>query len=277
MSNTPYLRPQPRTGYGMGDGAIVDSMIRDDLWALYNDFHLGRTAENIAVKFGSSRAEQDAHAVESHRRAADAMRQGWFQEQIVSLPSAKGGSSALVDGDESVRADTNGAALAKLRPVFEEHGKVTAGNASGISDGAAPVLVMSADKAKSSNLQAFAYVRGQASSGVDPAYMGLAPVSGVERLLKKVGWTRYEADLFELNEAFIVQALAVMRELALDPSKVNVYGGAVALGHPIGASGCRVLTTLLYALRQRNETKGVAALCIGGGDSLALAVERIAT
>jgi acetyl-CoA C-acetyltransferase len=278
MSNAPYLLPKARTGYKMGDGTIVHSMIRDGLWDVYNDYHMGRTAENIAAKFGISRAEQDAHAAESHRRATEAIRQGWFREQIVPLPSAssKGGNAELVDSDESVRPDTSEAALAKLKPVFEENGTVTAGNASGISDEAAAVLVMSAEKAKRLNLEPLAYIRGQASTGIDPAYMGLAPISGVTKRLEKVGWKPDEVGLFELNEAFSVQVYAVMRELQFDPEKVNVYGGAVALGHPIGASGCRVLTTLLYALKQRNPTKGVAALCMGGGNSVALAVERVA-
>jgi acetyl-CoA C-acetyltransferase len=278
MSNAPYLLPKARTGYKMGDGTIVHSMIRDGLWDVYNDYHMGRTAENIAAKFGISRAEQDAHAAESHRRATEAIRQGWFREQIVPLPSAssKGGNAELVDSDESVRPDTSEAALAKLKPVFEENGTVTAGNASGISDGAAAVLVMSAEKAKMLNLEPLAYIRGQASTGIDPAYMGLAPISGVTKRLEKVGWKPDEVGLFELNEAFSVHVYAVMRELQFDPEKVNVYGGAVALGHPIGASGCRVLTTLLYALKQRNPTKGVAALCMGGGNSVALAVERVA-
>lgn len=278
MSNAPQLLPKGRTGYRMGDGAIVDSMIRDGLWDVYNDYHMGRTAENVAARYGISRAEQDAHAAESHRRGANAIRQGWSRQQIVALPAppSKGASSELVDNDESVRADTSEAALARLKPVFYENGTVTAGNASGISDGAAAVLVMSAEKAKSLNLEPLAYMRGQASTGADPAYMGLAPISGIAEVLEKAGWERNEVDLFELNEAFSVQALAVMRKLALDHNKVNIHGGAVALGHPIGASGCRVLTTLLYAMKERNAKKGVAALSIGGGNSIALAVERTA-
>jgi acetyl-CoA C-acetyltransferase len=275
MSNAPYLLPKARTGLRMGDSVVVDSMIRDGLWDVYNDYHMGITAENIAEQHGVTRAEQDAYALESHRRAAAAQSAGSFAREIlpVPLPPKKGEAATLLTHDESVRPDSSLESLAKLKAAFRESGTVTAGNAPGVNDGAAALVLMRRSKAEQLGVQPLARVVAQATSGISPAVMGLAPIIGVQRVLDRAGWTRDEVDLFELNEAFSVQALALTRELGLELDRVNVNGGAVAIGHPIGASGARVLVTLLHALHARRQHRGVAALCLGGGNSVALAVE----
>jgi acetyl-CoA C-acetyltransferase len=277
MTNAPYLLPQARAGYRMGNGALVDAMVHDGLWEAYNGFHMGVGAEMIAAKFGISRREQDAFAAESHRRAATATVQGLFHDEIlpVEIPPARKGTPATVFGaDEAIRPDTTAEILGRLKPAFQDGGTVTAGNAPGVSDGAAALVVTSAERARELGLKPLAVIRAQATSGGAPEWFGLAPIEAVRRVVAKAGWTLGEVDLFELNEAFSVQALAVISELGLDPAKVNVHGGAVALGHPIGASGARVLTTLLYAMERYGKTKGIAALCLGGGNAVGLAVER---
>ena len=278
MSNAPYLLPQARSGYRMGNGMLVDAMIQDGLWEAYRGFHMGVGAEMIAAKYGITREEQDAFAAESHVRAARATKEGKFAAEIVpvELPAAKKGDSpAQLKVDEPIRPDTTPAILARLKPAFQEGGTVTAGNAPGVSDGAAALVVTSAERAKEMGLRPLAVVRGQAIAGREPEWFGLAPIDAARRLSRRVGWPIQDVDLFELNEAFSVQALAVIRELELDPSQVNVHGGAVALGHPIGASGARVLVTLLSAMEQQGKTRGIAALCQGGGNAVALAVERV--
>jgi len=275
MSNAPYLVPQARKGLRMGDAAMVDSMIHDGLWCACDDQHMGITGELVAEKFSISREEQDAYAVESHRRAAAAWKDGRFDDEVLPVKlSAKGSVQAEMRMDESVRPDASMETLAKLRPAFKPDGTVTAGNAPGVNDGAAAVVVMAAERAQSLGLRPMATIRAQANSGVAPRWVMLAPVTGVQKVLQRAGWSADEVDLFELNEAFAVQALGVTRELGLDLHKVNVNGGAVAIGHPIGASGARVLVTLLYAMAQRKARKGVVALCLGGGNAVALAVER---
>ncbi len=277
MTNAPYLLPQARSGYRLGNGTLVDSMIHDGLWEIYNGFHMGVGAEKIAAKYGIGREEQDAFAAESHRRAAAATAQGLFREEIlpVEIPATrKGGAPRIFDDDESIRPETTAEILAGLKPAFQQDGTVTAGNAPGVSDGAAALVVTSAERARQLGLKPMAFIRAQSTSGREPAWFGLAPIEAVRKVAAKAGWALDEVDLFDLNEAFSVQALAVNRDLGLDAAKVNVHGGAVALGHPIGASGARVLTTLLYALQQRGKTKGIAALCLGGGNAVALAVER---
>ena len=277
MTNAPYLLPQARGGYRMGNGTLLDSMVNDGLWEAYRGFHMGIGAEMIAEKYGITRGEQDAFAAESHRRAAAATREGWFRDEIlpVEIPSAKKGIEPRVfEADESVRPDTSIEALAKLRPAFKEGGTVTAGNSPGVNDGAAALVVMSGESAGRLGAAPMAAIRAQAVSGREPEWFGLAPVEAVRLGAKRAGWSLNEVDLYELNEAFAVQALAVIRDLELDPAKVNVRGGAVAIGHPIGASGARVLVTLLHAMRSRNAKKGIAALCLGGGNAVALAVER---
>jgi acetyl-CoA C-acetyltransferase len=278
MTNAPYLLPQARSGYRMGNGALVDAMIQDGLWDVYNNFHMGAGAEKIAAKFGISREEQDTYAAESHRRAASATAQGFFRDEIlpVEIPAAnKGKGLAIFDADESIRPDTTVEILSQLKPAFQEGGTVTAGNSPGVSDGAAALVVTSAERAREFGLAPLAVIRAQATSGGEPEWFGLAPIEAVRKVAAKAGWPLDSVDLFELNEAFSVQALAVNRELGLDPAKVNVHGGAVALGHPIGASGARALVTLLYALKRLGKSKGIAALCLGGGNAVALAVERI--
>lgn len=279
MTNAPYLLPQARAGYRLGNGTLVDSMIHDGLWEIYNGFHMGVGAEKIAAKYGIGREEQDAFAAESHRRAAAATAQGFFREEIlpVEIPATrKGGPARIFDADESVRPETTAEILTGLKPAFQADGTVTAGNAPGVSDGAAALVVTSADRARKLGLKPLAVIRAQSTSGREPAWFGLAPIEAVRKVAARAGWALDDVDLFELNEAFSVQALAVNRDLGLDAAKVNVHGGAVAIGHPIGASGARVLTTLLYALQQRGKTKGIAALCLGGGNAVALAVERCA-
>jgi acetyl-CoA C-acetyltransferase len=277
MSNCPYLLPGARNGYRLGNGEIVDSMINDGLWDSFNDFHMGQTGELVAEKYKISREEQDRYAVESHRKALHAMQSCFFESQIlpIEVPQRKG-APVVISKDESPRADTTMETLAKLKPAFKKDGTVTAGNAPGTNDGAAAVVVTSEANAARLGAKPMAKIIAQAVSGVDPKWVMMAPVEAVEKLLKKTGWDRdKDVDLVELNEAFAVQAIAVTRELRLNPEKVNVNGGAVALGHPIGASGARVLVTLLYELQRRNLKRGIAALCLGGGNAVALAVERV--
>ncbi|MBI3670710.1 MAG: acetyl-CoA C-acetyltransferase [Acidobacteria bacterium] len=276
MSNCPYLLPQARTGYRLGHGEIVDSMIRDGLWDVYEDFHMGMTGELVAEKYKISRQEQDQFAFESHHKAVRARKECYFESQIlpIEVPQKKG-EPLVVKYDESPREDTTVEALAKLRPVFKKDGTVTAGNAPGTNDGAAALVVTSERNAARLGKTPMARIVAQAVSGVEPKWVMMAPVEAVEKLLKKTGWDRdRDVDLFELNEAFSVQAVAVTRELRLNPEKVNVNGGAVALGHPIGASGARILVTLLHEMQRRNVKRGIAALCLGGGNGVALAVER---
>jgi acetyl-CoA C-acetyltransferase len=277
MSNAPYLLPSARKGLRMGDGAVIDSMIRDGLWCACDDQHMGMTGELVAEKYGITREQQDTFALESHRRAATAWREGRFDAEVVPVTLAskkKGGEPTELRRDESVREDASPEALAALKPAFKKDGTVTAGNAPGVNDAAAALVIMSAQKAAALGLKPMAKIRAQAMSGVEPRWVMMAPVIGVRRVLEKAGWDRDEVDLYELNEAFSVQALGVTRELGLPLQKVNVNGGAVALGHPIGASGARVLVTLVHELIRRDVKKGVAALCLGGGNSVAMAIER---
>jgi len=276
MSNCPYLLPGARTGYRIGNGEIVDSMIHDGLWEVYENYHMGMTAELVAEKYKISRQEQDQFALESHQKAVRAMNSCYVESQIVpvEVPQKKGGP-LVVRRDESPREDASLDALAKLRPAFKKDGTVTAGNAPGTNDGAAAVVVTSASSAARSSRTPMARIVAQSVSGIEPKWLLMAPVEAVEKILAKTGWDRdRDVDLYELNEAFAVQALAVIRELHLDPEKVNVNGGAVAIGHPIGASGARILVTLLYEMQRRNARRGIAALCLGGGNAVALAVER---
>jgi len=277
MSNAPYLLPGGRKGYRMGDGAVVDSMVRDGLWCACEDFHMGMTGELVAEKHAITREQQDAYALQSHRKGAAAWREGRFTAEVVPVEVKSKKGSVMVTHDESVREDASLEALAALKPAFKKDGTVTAGNAPGVNDAAAALVVMSAAKAEELGLHPMATIKAQATSGVAPKWVMLAPVTGVTKVLERAGWSMDEVDLFELNEAFSVQALGVMKELGLDATRVNVNGGAVAIGHPIGASGARVLVTLLHEMQRRNAKKGVAALCLGGGNSVALAVERSAS
>jgi acetyl-CoA C-acetyltransferase len=275
MSNAPYLLPGARKGFRMGDAAAVDSMVRDGLWCACDDQHMGMTAELVADKHSITRAEQDAYALESHRRAAAAWREGRFSAEVMSVEvPGKKGAVTVVDRDESIREDASLESLAALRPAFKKDGTVTAGNAPGVNDAAAALVLMSVARAEQLGLKILARVKAQAMSGVAPKWVMLAPVLGVENVLAKAGWAKDEVDLYELNEAFSVQALGVTKELGLSLDRVNVNGGAVAIGHPIGASGARVLVTLLHEMMRRDVRRGVAALCLGGGNSVALAVER---
>lgn len=276
MSNCPYLLTKARTGYRLGNGELIDSMIQDGLWDVYENYHMGLTGELVAEKYKISREEQDRFAVESHRKAIAAIQSSFFTDQIlpIEIPQKKG-ASLIVNVDESPRADTSLEALAKLKPAFKKDGTVTAGNAPGTNDGAAALIVTSERIATKLGKKPMARIVAQAVSGVEPKWVMMAPVEAVEKLLRKTGWDRdKDVDLVELNEAFSVAAIAVTRELRLNPEKVNVNGGAVALGHPIGASGARVLVTLLYEMQRRNLTRGIAALCLGGGNAVALAVQR---
>jgi acetyl-CoA C-acetyltransferase len=276
MSNAPYLLTRAREGLRLGHGEVVDSMIHDGLWEAYEDYHMGCCGEIVAEKYDVGRRQQDEFALESHRRAVAAIKAGKFKDEILPVPiPQKKGDPVLFDTDEAPREDTSLESLGKLKPAFKEGGTVTAGNAPGVNDGAAAVLVTSAEKAKALGRKPMARIVAQAVSGVEPKLVMMSPVSAVRKLWEKTGWSPANVDLFELNEAFAVQAVAVSRALGLDPAKVNVNGGAVALGHPIGASGARVLTTLLYALKDRGLTRGVATLCLGGGNGVALAVERV--
>ncbi|KIZ51741.1 acetyl-CoA acetyltransferase [Pseudomonas oryzihabitans] len=275
MSLAPYVLPKVRSGLRLGHAELVDSMISDGLWDAFNDYHMGQTAENLVQQYQISREAQDAFAARSQQRAAAAVESGRFREEItpVAIPQRKG-EPLLFDTDEGIRADTTAEGLARLRPAFAKDGSVTAGNASSLNDGAAAVLVMSATRAAALGLMPLAHIAAYASAGVDPAIMGIGPVSATRKTLEKAGWQLADLDLIEANEAFAAQALAVGQELGWDDDKVNVNGGAIALGHPIGASGCRVLVTLLHELRRRDGRRGLATLCIGGGQGVALAVER---
>jgi len=277
MTNAPYLLPQARKGYRLGNSTIVDSMVHDGLWDIYNDYHMGNTGENVAEKYGITREEQDEYALNSHRKAVAAMKECRFKSQIipVELPVKKKGAAAVIfEKDEGPREDTTIEALRSLKPAFKKDGTVTAGNAPGVNDGAAALVVTSARRAKELNVQPMVRIVAQATSGVEPKWVMMAPVGAVKKIWEKTGWKNDDVDLYELNEAFSVQALGVIRELGLDMSKVNVNGGAVALGHPIGASGARVLVTLIYEMIRRDVKRGIAALCLGGGNAVAMAVER---
>jgi len=277
MTNAPYLLPQARKGYRLGNAQIIDSMVHDGLWDVYNDYHMGVTGENVAAKYGITREEQDEFALNSHRKAVAAIKECRFQSQIVpvELPVKKKGTGPLIfDKDESPRDDTTIEVLRSLKPAFKKDGTVTAGNAPGVNDGAAAVLVTSAARARELGRQPMVRIAAQATSGIDPQWVMMAPVSAVRKIWEKTGWRKDDVDLYELNEAFSVQALAVIRELGLDSNRVNVNGGAVAIGHPIGASGARVLVTLIYEMIRRDVRRGVAALCLGGGNAVAMAVER---
>jgi len=277
MTNAPYLLPQARSGYRMGNGNLVDAMIHDGLWDVYNQFHMGSAAEMVAEKYKITREDQDAFAAESHRRAAAATTEGRFRAQILPVevpPAKKGEPPRSFDTDEAIRSETTAQILAKLKPAFREGGTVTAGNAPGVSDGAAALVVASADRGRELGLQPMCVVRAQATASREPEWFSLAPIDAVRKVVDKAGWSLDSVDLFELNEAFAVQALSVIRELGLDQGKVNVNGGAVALGHPIGASGAAVLVKLIYAMADRGAKRGVAGLCLGGGGAVALAVER---
>jgi acetyl-CoA C-acetyltransferase len=275
MSNTPYLLPKARDGYRLGDGTIVDSMIHDGLWDAFEKFHMGNTGEIVAEKYRVSRDRQDEFALNSHRKAIDAIRNGRFREEIigVSIPQ-KNGDSLLFDTDEGPRSDTSMEALRALKPAFKKDGTVTAGNAPGVNDGAAAVIVTSMERASQLGRTPLARIVGHAVSGIEPALVMMAPVKAVQKLLAKTGWTMESVDLFELNEAFSVQAIAVMEQLGLPPEKINVNGGAVALGHPIGATGARILVTLIFEMIRRKSRRGIATLCLGGGNAVAMAIER---
>jgi acetyl-CoA C-acetyltransferase len=276
MSNCPYLLPRVRDGLRMGNGEIVDSLINDGLWCAFEMCHMGNAGEVVAEHYHVERAAQDDYAANSHAKAARATSAGAFAAEMlpIAIPQKKG-DPLVVDRDEPIRADTTAAALAALKPAFKKDGTVTAGNAPGVNDGASALVVMAADRAKSLGLTPLARIVGQATSGLAPKFVLMTPVEAVQRVAEKVGWALEEVDLFELNEAFAVQAVAVVNELGIDAERVNVNGGAVALGHAIGSSGSRVLTTLLYALKQRALRRGIATLCLGGGNGVALAVERI--
>jgi len=276
MSNCPYLLTRVREGLRMGDGKIVDSMIHDGLWDSFHDMHMGLTGEHVAEKYCVTLEQQDEYAAGSHRKAAHATREGWFRDEIfpISIPQKKG-DAIVIDRDEGIREDTTPEALAKLKPAFKKDGTVTAGNAPGVNDGAAALVVMGDDIAARLDLKPLARIVGYATAGLEPKLVMMTPVEAVRKLIKKINWQIDDADLVELNEAFAVQAVAVTRELGLNPAIVNVQGGAVALGHPIGASGARVLTTLLYALRRQGKQRGIATLCLGGGNGVAMAVELL--
>jgi acetyl-CoA C-acetyltransferase len=278
MTNAPYLLPQARKGYRLGNGQVIDSMVHDGLWDIYNDYHMGITGENVAEKYGITREEQDEFAVHSHRKAIAAMKECRFKSQIVPIEipaKKKGDAPVLFEKDESPREDTTIEVLRALKPAFKKDGTVTAGNAPGVNDGAAALVVTSAQRAKQLGMQSMVRIVAQATSGVEPKWVMMAPVDAVRKIWEKTGWKTGDVDLYELNEAFSVQALGVMRELGLDPNRVNVNGGAVAIGHPIGASGARVLVTLIYEMIRRDVKRGVAALCLGGGNAVAMAVERV--
>ncbi|MDX6270337.1 MAG: acetyl-CoA C-acetyltransferase [Acidobacteriota bacterium] len=276
MSNAPYLLPKAREGYRLGNGTLVDAMIHDGLWCAFENYHMGNTGEVVAERYHVTRAEQDEYALNSHRKAAAAIKAGKFRDEIVpvEIPNKKG-APTMFDTDEAVREDTSLEALAKLKPAFKkEGGTVTAGNAPGVNDGASAVVVTSLERARALGVEPLARIAAQATSGIQPELVMMAPVEAIRKVLKKAGWTLNEVDLIELNEAFSVQAVAIIRELELDPAKVNVNGGAVALGHAIGQSGSRLLTTILYEMKRRNARRGLCALCLGGGNAVAMAVER---
>ena len=275
MSLSPHVLPGSRDGQRMGDWKMVDTMIVDGLWDVYNQYHMGITAENVAKKYGVTREQQDALALASQQKAAAAQEAGRFKDEIVpvTIPQKKG-DPLVFDADEFINRKTNADALAGLRPAFDKAGSVTAGNASGLNDGAAAVMVMSAKRAASLGLKPLGRIASFATSGLDPAYMGMGPVPASTKALQRAGWAASELDLLEINEAFAAQACAVNQEMGWDTSKVNVNGGTIALGHPIGASGCRILVTLLHEMQRRDAKKGIASLCIGGGMGVALTIER---
>ncbi len=274
MSAAPHVLNNSRDGIRMGDGKLVDTMIVDGLWDVYNQYHMGITAENVAKKFGISREEQDEFALASQNKAEAAQKAGKFKDEIVPLEIPQKKGSIVFDSDEYIKAGTTLESLSGLRPAFSKDGSVTAGNASGINDGAAAVLMMSATMAKNLGLTPLARIKAYSSAGVDPSIMGMGPVPATHLCLKKAGWTHQDLDLMEINEAFAAQAIAVNKEIGWDTSKINVNGGAIALGHPIGASGCRILVSLLHEMVRRDAKRGLASLCIGGGMGVALAVER---
>ena len=275
MSNAPYLIAKAREGYRLGNGELVDSMINDGLWCAFENYHMGCTGEIVAEEYSISRSQQDEFAVNSHRKAAAAIKAGKFKDEIVpiEIPQKKG-AALVFDTDETVREDTSAEVLGKLKPAFKPEGTVTAGNAPGVNDGASAVVVTSLRRARELGVEPMARIVAQATAGVEPRLVMMAPVEAVRKLFKKTGWSPSEVDLVELNEAFSVAALAVTRELGLDPEKVNVNGGAVALGHAIGQSGSRLLTTMLYELKRRNARRGIVSLCLGGGNAVAMAIER---
>ena len=275
MSNCPYLLPRVREGLRMGHAEMLDAMIVDGLWCAFENVHMGNAGEVVAEKYHVSRVAQDAYAAFSHLKAAKATADGRFRDEILPVSiTQKGREAIVVDRDESIRPDTTPASLAALRAAFKDGGSVTAGNAPGVSDGASALVVMSSARAKALDISPLARIVGHATSGIEPRLLLMTPVQAVRHLLKKIGWKLTDVDLWELNEAFAVQAVAVLNELGIEPTKVNVNGGAVALGHAIGSSGSRILTTLLYTLKQRDLKRGVATLCMGGGNGLALAIER---
>ncbi len=275
MSNAPYLLTRAREGYRLGNGELVDAMINDGLWCAFENYHMGCTGEVVADEYRISRSEQDEFAVNSHRKAAAAIKAGKFKDEIVSIEiPQKKGAALVFDTDETVREDTSTEVLAKLKPAFKPEGTVTAGNAPGVNDGASAVVVTSLRRARELGVEPMARIVAQATAGVEPRLVMMAPVEAVRKLFKKTGWSPSEVDLVELNEAFSVAAVAVTRELGLDPEKVNVNGGAVALGHAIGQSGSRLLTTILYELKRRNARRGIVSLCLGGGNAVAMAIER---
>jgi acetyl-CoA C-acetyltransferase len=274
MSAAPHVLNGSRDGFRMGDAKLTDTMIVDGLWDVYNQYHMGVTAENVAKKYDISRAAQDEFALQSQLKAEAAQKEGKFKDEIIPLEIAQKKGTIVFDADEYIKPGSTLEALAGLRPAFNKEGSVTAGNASGLNDGAAAVIMMSASQARELGLTPLAKVKAYASSGIDPAYMGMGPVSAAKLCLKKAGWTPDDLDLMEINEAFAAQALAVNKEMGWDTSKINVNGGAIAIGHPIGASGARILVTLLHEMVRRDAKKGLASLCIGGGMGVALAVER---
>jgi len=276
MSNCPYLLPRVREGLRMGNGEILDSMITDGLWCAFEQCHMGNAGEVVAEHYKIGRTAQDEYAARSHQRALKATEAGWFKDEIlpVSIPQRKGPPTTF-DRDEPIRPDTTVESLGQLTPAFKKDGSVTAGNAPGVNDGASAVVVMAADRARSLGVTPIARIVGHATSGLPPKFVLMTPVEAIRRVVQKAGWNLQDVDVFEINEAFAVQAVAVMSELGIDDGKVNVNGGAVALGHAIGSSGARVLTTLVYAMKQRHLTRGIAALCLGGGNGVAVAVERM--
>src|SRR6185369_7812438 len=273
MSNAPYLMTKAREGYRLGNGELVDSMINDGLWCAFENYHMGCTGELVADEYAVGRSEQDEFAASSHRKAAAAIKAGKFKDEIVAveIPQRKG-PAIIFDTDETVREDTTPEVLGKLKPAFKQEGTVTAGNAPGVNDGASAVVVTSLRRAQELGVEPMGRIVAQAVSGVEPKYVMMAPVEAVRKLFKKTGWAGSEVDLVELNEAFSVAAVAVTRELGLDPEKVNVNGGAVALGHAIGQSGSRLLTTILYELKRRDARRGIVSLCLGGGNAVAMAI-----
>jgi acetyl-CoA C-acetyltransferase len=275
MSNAPYLIPKAREGYRLGNGELVDSMINDGLWCAFENYHMGCTGEVVAEEYRIGRSEQDEFATNSHRKAAAAIKAGKFKDEIVAveIPQKKG-APVVFDTDETVREDTSIEGLGKLKPAVKQEGTVTAGNAPGVNDGASAVVVTSLRRARELGVEPMARIVGQATAGVEPRLVMMAPVEAVRKLFQKTGWSASEVDLFELNEAFAVAAVAVTRELGLNPERVNVNGGAVALGHAIGQSGSRLLTTVLYELKRRDAHRAVVALCLGGGNAVAMAIER---